>query len=101
MAFALLFRARLPLVPFRVGLTTRQPSLYAADRTVASSNEAFDTGLRHRAFPPDAAGLLQGSLTTTLTGLTPAGGDKLTGSHDQLNWTTSFRTDRACPLGTQ
>ncbi len=102
MAFALLLRARLPLVPVAgVGLTTRQPSLHAADRMVASSNEAFDTGLRHRVFPPDAAGLLPGSLTTTRTGLTPAGGDKLAGSHDQIIKTTSLRSNRAYLLGTQ
>ncbi len=67
-----------------VGLTTRQTSLDAADRTVAPSNEAFDAELRRRAFPPDAASLLPGSLVTTRTGLTPAGGYELAGSHDQV-----------------
>ncbi len=37
----------------------------------------FDTGLRHRAFPPDAASLLPGPLAVTRTGLAPAGNDEL------------------------
>src|SRR5439155_10973170 len=67
-----------PLSPCGVGLTPRQASLHAADRSVAPTNVAFDAGLRRRAFPPDAASLLPGSLATTRTGLTPAGGDELT-----------------------
>jgi hypothetical protein len=42
-----------------------------------SPYRAFDTGLRRRAFPPDAASLLPGLLTATRTGLTPAGDDEL------------------------
>jgi hypothetical protein len=34
---------------------------------------ALDAGLRHRAFPPDAASLLPGLLTATRTGPSPAG----------------------------
>ena len=33
---------------------------------------AFDAGLRHQAFPPDAASLLPGLLAATRTGLAPA-----------------------------
>src|SRR5215216_1075462 len=77
MAFALLLRARLLLGPFRVGLTTRQASLHAADRTVAPPTGALDAALRRRAFPPNAGSLLPGLLAATRTGLAPAGGDEL------------------------
>jgi hypothetical protein len=40
-------------------------------------HRAFDVALRRRAFPPDTGNLLPGSLTTTRTGLTPAGDDEL------------------------
>jgi hypothetical protein len=90
-----------PCSPHGAGLTTRQASLHAADRTIAPSNEAFDTGLRRRAFPPDAASLLPGSLTNTRTGLTPAGDDELPNTHDHTNRNTSFPSDRARPLDTQ
>src|SRR5436189_4495207 len=50
--------------------------------SVAPTHVAFDAGLRRRAFPPDAASLLPGSLTTTWTGLPPAGGDELADTHD-------------------
>ena len=89
-----------PLSPHGVGLTTRQTSLHAADRTVAPSNEAFDAGRRRRAFPPDAASLLPGSLVTTRTGLSPVGGDELASPHDQVI-NTHLRSDRARPLDTQ
>ena len=60
MAFAVNTAARLLLTPRDGGpLTTRQASLNAADRRVASPNGAFDAGLRPDPFP-DA------SLTTTL-----------------------------------
>jgi len=39
---------------------------------------AFDTGLRRRTFPSDAASLLPGLLAATRTGLTPASDDELT-----------------------
>jgi hypothetical protein len=58
-------------------LTTPQASLHAADRSVASTNVAFDTALRRRAFPPDAGSLLPGLLAATRTGLPPAGDDEL------------------------
>jgi hypothetical protein len=45
--------------------------------SVAPPNGALDTGLRRRAFPPNAASLLPGVLTLTGTGLTPAGEHKL------------------------
>ena len=38
--------------PTAGALTTRQASLDAADRSVASPNRAFDAGLRRRRFPP-------------------------------------------------
>jgi hypothetical protein len=101
MALALLLRARLLLGPFRVGLSTRQASLDAADRTVAPTNVAFDAALRRRAFPPDAGSLLPGLLAATRTGLAPAGGDELADTPDHIAGLTSSQTDRACPLGTQ
>src|SRR6266496_3251417 len=101
MAFALLLRARLLLGPFRVGLTTRQASLDATDRTVASPYRAFDAALRRRAFPPDAGSLLPGLLAATRTGLAPAGGGELAGTPDHVTSLTSSRKDRAHPLGTQ
>src|SRR3954468_13750066 len=39
---------------------------------------AFDTGLRPRPFPNEAASLLPGPLAATRTGLTPASDDELT-----------------------
>jgi hypothetical protein len=63
MAFAPVSRARHSLHPPRKGgpITTPQASLHATDRSVASPARAFDTGLRRRAFPPDAASLLRAS----------------------------------------
>ena len=91
MAFTLIIRARHSLLPTRRRgpLTTRQASLDAADRSVASPARAFDAGLRRRAFPPDAASLLPGLLAATRTGLSPAGDDELAMS-DQLNSITSI-----------
>jgi hypothetical protein len=67
--------------PLRAGcLTTPQASLHATDRTFAPPHRAFDTGLRHQAFPPDAASLLPGLLAATRTGLTPASNGELTNS---------------------
>jgi len=79
-AFTVISAARLPLLPpLRAGpLTTLQTSRHAADRPVAPPYRAFDAGLRHRAFPPDAASLLPGLLAATRTGLTPASDDELT-----------------------
>jgi hypothetical protein len=59
------------------GLTTRQASLDATDRSVASPNGAFDAGLRPGPLPDRAASLLPGLLAATRTGLTPAGDDEL------------------------
>ena len=73
MAFALNSRAGSSLSRERASVTRRQDSLHVTDRPVASPKGAFDTGLRHRAFPPDAASLLPGALALTGTGLTPAG----------------------------
>ena len=91
MAFTPNYRARHSLLPARRrdALTTRQASLDAADRSVASPARAFDAGLRHRAFPPDTASLLPGLLAATRTGLPPAGDDELAMS-DQLNNITSI-----------
>jgi len=50
-AFALVFRARLPLGPFRVGLTPRQTSRTAADRSVATSKRLPTLGFDVRRFP--------------------------------------------------
>jgi hypothetical protein len=58
-------------------LTTRQASLHATDRSVASPNGAFDAGLRPGPLPDRAASLLPGLLAATRTGLTPAGDDEL------------------------
>lgn len=56
-----------------------------------SHHVAFDAGLRRRTFPSDAASLLPGSLTTTWTGLSPAGGDELADTHDHLIKPTVLR----------
>jgi hypothetical protein len=58
-------------------LTTRQASLHATDRSVASPKRAFDAGLRPGPFPGQNASLLPGSLAIIRTGLAPAGDDKL------------------------
>ena len=49
---------------------------------------AFDTGLRPRPFPDEAASLLPGPLAATRTGLTPASDDELT-TKDHLQQATS------------
>ncbi len=59
------------------GLTARQASLDATDRSVASPNGAFDAGLRPGPLPDRAASLLPGLLAATRTGLAPAGDDEL------------------------
>jgi hypothetical protein len=76
-AFAVTHAARLLLGPLRAAITRRQDSLEVTDRISCSPQRALDTGLRRRAFPPDAASLLPGVLTLTGTGLTPAGERKL------------------------
>jgi len=58
-------------------MTGRQDLLDAADRSVASSEKAFDAALRHRAFPPGVGSLLAGSLTITRAGFAPAGEQRL------------------------
>ena len=70
-------------------LTTRQASLDATDRSVASPNGAFDAGLRPDPFPDRAASLLPGLLAATRTGLTPAGDDELMFGSGQRDGTTS------------
>ena len=74
-AFALRDGARLLLVPANMAgtITTRQTSLYAADRVFAPPQWAFDIGLRPGPFPDRAADLLPGLLVVTRTGLAPAG----------------------------
>jgi hypothetical protein len=52
-------------------------------------------------FPPDTASLLPGSLTTTGTGLSPAGDNQLPDTHDHTIRPTALRSDRWCPLDTQ
>ena len=49
---------------------------------------AFDTGLRPRPFPDEAASLLPGPLAATRTGLTPASDDELA-TKDHLHKVTS------------
>src|SRR4051812_4033941 len=101
MAFAVTHPARLPLVPLRGAITRRQDSLRCCGPVGCSHHVAFDVGLRRRAFPPDAANLLPGSLTTTRTGLSPAGGRKLADTRDHATrHTSSPCSDRACPLDT-
>jgi hypothetical protein len=79
MAFALNSQARLPLAPANgASVTRRQDSHHVTDRPIAPPKGAFDTGLRHQAFPPDAASLLPGALALTGTGLSPAGRCELT-----------------------
>ena len=57
-----------------VPLTRRQDSRDVTDRSLARLPEGgFVTGLRRRAFPPDAASQLPGALVLTGTGLSPAG----------------------------
>jgi hypothetical protein len=62
-----------PLSPEGAKITGRQDSHHATDRPLAHPQRALDAGLRHRAFPPDAASLLPGALAPTGTGLPPAG----------------------------
>ena len=45
---------------------------------------AFDTGLRPRPFPDEAASLLPGPLAATRTGLSPAGDDELETETDHV-----------------
>ena len=96
MAFTLRDGARLSLIPpNRAGtFTARQASLHAADRMVAPPKGALDTGLRPDPFPDRAASLLPGSLTTTRTGLTPAGNNKHTNSVISPHQTTSSVSGR-------
>jgi hypothetical protein len=63
--------------------------LDATDRSVAPPQRAFDTGLRPRPFPGEAASLLPGLLATTQTGLTPASDDELTNDDQPPTWSTS------------
>ena len=103
MAFALLLRARHPLVPAirRGRLTTRQASLHVTDHTVARPRTgALDAGLRPRPFPDDTASLLPGLLTATRTGLTPASDDELTSQSSTLirSTTNPYWTHRSTTL---
>ena len=52
--------------------------------------QGFVTGLRRRAFPPDAASQLPGSLAITRTGLAPAGNDELAMSVHLIGITSIF-----------
>jgi hypothetical protein len=62
-----------PSSPEGAKITRRQDSHHATDRPLAHPQGMLDAGLRHQAFPPDAASLLPGLLTATRTGPTPAG----------------------------
>src|SRR3954468_19915223 len=93
--------------PRRAGLgssfitfTTRQASLNAAGRSVASPNGALDAALRRRAFPPDAGSLLPGLLAATRTGLPPAGDDELAirSRHHMVDLQPAGRTPVAVEL---
>ena len=96
MAFALNPGARHSLSPPSPAgdVTTPQASRHATDRIAAPPYRAFDTGLRHRGFPPGAASLLPGLLAATRTGLSPAGDDELT--NNKLSHSRSFTS---CPAG--
>ena len=78
-----------PLSRERASVTRRQDSLDVAAWPVAPPKGAFDTGLRRRAFPPDAASLLPGALALTGTGLPPAGGCELMFRSGHRDCTTS------------
>ena len=52
-------------------------------------HRAFDTGLRPRPFPDEAASLLPGHLAATRTGLPPASDDELT-NHQQIRYVTEL-----------
>jgi hypothetical protein len=84
-----------PLSPEGAKITGRQDSLHATDRPLAHPQGALDAGLRHRAFPPDAASLLPGLLAATRTGPTPAGECELTfrSGHNQAPPPNSGHTD--------
>lgn len=99
MAFAVTLAARLLLFPLRVAFTRRQDSRHAADRSVAPSEEALDTGLRPRPFPVAAASLLPGVLALTGAGLPPAGERKLASGSPHAILTSSPRGVH--PLDTQ
>lgn len=71
-----------PLLPSRGWANTAAGFASCCGPLGCSHHVAFDAGLRRRAFPPDAASLLPGSLATTRTGLTPAGGDELTNTRE-------------------
>jgi len=77
-AFAVLTAARLPLLPpSRAGpLTTLQVCPSCCGPHSCSPLRAFDTGLRPRPFPTEAASLLPGHQSATRTGLTPASDDE-------------------------
>src|SRR4051794_5911538 len=76
---------------------------------------AFDTGLRPRPFPDEAASLLPGPLAVTRTGLTPASDDELTtqdqpptrstscllGARKELNYRTPRRGRQVSDTGRQ
>ena len=80
MAFALNLGARHSLSPpSQAGhITTPQASLTCYGPHLCFPSRAFDTGLRPRPFPDEAASLLPGLLATTRTGLSPANNDELT-----------------------
>src|SRR5215211_7846236 len=84
-----------PLSPEGAKITGRQDSHNATDRPLAHPQGALDAGLRHRAFPPDAASLLPGLLAATRTGPTPAGECELTfrSGHYQAPPPNSGHTD--------
>src|SRR5215211_3521180 len=101
MAFALLLRARLLLGPFRVGLTTRQASLHAADRTVAPPTGALTLRFDAGRFPPTPAACYRASWQLPGRDLHPLAVTSLRTPRDHATSLTSSRTNRACPLGTQ
>src|SRR5918911_19436 len=55
---------------------------------------AFDTGLRPRPFPDEAASLLPGLLAATRTGLTPASDDELTTKPSTIHMINHLSTGR-------
>lgn len=84
-----------PSSPKGAKITRRQDSHHATDRPLAHPHGTLDAGLRHRAFPPDAASLLPGLLAATRTGPSPAGGCELTfrSGHNQAPPPNAGHTD--------
>ena len=98
-AFALVFRARLPLGPFRAGLTPRQTSRHAADRSVATSVRLPTLGFGVKRFPLTPPACYQAPWRLPGRDFHPLAVTSLRATRSIPPDTTSFH--RACPLDTQ